>query len=154
MLVHVTALADTSEAFLLSASAAATGMTAQWQIVLQSLTPMVCQAFADMPAHCLAAESNEAFLVSAGGAATGMTLKCVMADPQAVTAYPTHQAKVTAMRLSQESRYLVQGFGDGVVRAMQCASSSHDMLGNLFSQLLTELAEILQKQGFVVMYMH
>ena len=81
--------------------------------------------------------------MSAGGAATGMTLKCVMADPQAVTAYPSHHAKVTAMRLSQESRYLVQGFGDGVVRAMQSASSSHDTPGSLLCQYHHTLCNML-----------
>lgn len=67
--------------------------------------------------------------MSAGGAATGMTLKCIMDIPEAVGAYPTHQAKLTAMHSSQEGRFLVQGFTDGIVRVMQSPSGSSNTLG-------------------------
>ena len=64
-----------------------------------------------------------------GVAATGMTLKCTMGDAQAVQAFPTHQAMLTAMSFSQEGCYLVQGFSDGVVRTLQNASGSTCTLG-------------------------
>ena len=77
------------------------------------------------------AGKDDAFLVSAGGAATGMILKCSITSPDAVTAFPTHQGKVTAMTLSQEGRYLVQGFHDGTVRARHNAAGPSSLQGKL-----------------------
>ena len=69
--------------------------------------------------------------MTAGGAAQGLVLRCSMEVEGALTAYPTHQAGVTAIGVSQGGRLLLQGFNDGMIRVSEAGLDSSSITGRL-----------------------
>ena len=79
-------------------------------------------------ARC-AAEGKGEFLATAGGLGKGLVLRCSMEAQGALDAWPTHHADLTALRMRQSRRLLVQGFSNGVLRVSEAQRGSNNPTG-------------------------